>query len=599
MKAVAARRRRPAGAHRGPRAGRRGRARAVRACGLCGTDVQKLGQRGAGTVSGTRSSPRTRTDGASRSSTTCPAASATRCRAGHETTCERFPRADDRPRRLRGARPRCADDRAPRRRRRRDRHVRRAARLRAPGARAHPARPRARRRLRLRGPALRRRRSSRRGDDVFAADPLAHRLELALGYGASRPTASRSTPPSSARTRASTARSPRSSRAARCSSSRGSSIRCRSTSRHILRRELDLVGSCSATPAAMREAIALLPALDPIPTVTLPLERFAEGLDLYRSHEASRSSSRREGAPLPRPRRPAGRGSPAARARPGDVLVQVEVALTDGTDAKAFRRGHPLLLAELPSPFGHEFCGIDVATGRRVVAANSAPCGECPPCRRGEETLCENLRPFLNGAYAEYLLVPARIAERNLLPVPHGARPRGRRDGRAARLLPARGRAGRDRGGTDRSPCSGPARSASCSAPRRRTRARTWSSSAAGRSAASSPATSAPCRATAKGADVVIEAVGTARGLARRAGARAPGRHRPLLRRPRELGGRHVPPPLRGADARAAPSITRRATSARPSRSWPAAPTRGSASSRTRSASSRSPASSPTRRRTC
>jgi hypothetical protein len=35
----------------------------------------------------------------------------------------------------------------------------------------------------------------------------------------------------------------------------------------------------------MAEAIALLPELDPIPTVTLPLERFAEGLDLYRSHE--------------------------------------------------------------------------------------------------------------------------------------------------------------------------------------------------------------------------------------------------------------------------------------------------------------------------
>jgi L-iditol 2-dehydrogenase len=54
------------------------------------------------------------------------------------------------------------------------------------------------------------------------------------------------------------------------------------------------------------------------------------------------------------------------------------------------------------------------------VAANSAPCGECAPCRRGEETLCENLQPFLNGAYAEYLLDPRRIAERNLLPVPPG-----------------------------------------------------------------------------------------------------------------------------------------------------------------------------------
>ena len=92
---------------------------------------------------------------------------------------------------------------------------------------------------------------------------------------------------------------------------------------------------------------------------------------------------------------------------PGDVLVQVEVALTDGTDANAFRRGHPVLLGPPPSPFGHEFCGVDTATGRRVVAANSAPCGECTPCRRGDETLCERLFPLLNGAYAEYLAVPA------------------------------------------------------------------------------------------------------------------------------------------------------------------------------------------------
>ena len=87
----------------------------------------------------------------------------------------------------------------------------------------------------------------------------------------------------------------------------------------------------------------------------------------------------------------------------GDVLVQVEVALTDGTDLKTYRRGHPLLLEQLPSPFGHEFCGFDVATGRRVVAANSGENGA---------------PPFLNGAYAEYLLVPERIAAVNLLRVP-------------------------------------------------------------------------------------------------------------------------------------------------------------------------------------
>ena len=107
----------------------------------------------------------------------------------------------------------------------------------------------------------------------------------------------------------------------------------------------------------------------------------------------------------------------------GDVLLQVEVALTDGTDLKAYRRGHPVLLGELPSPFGHEVCGIDVATGRRVVAANSAPCGRCAACRRGQETLCEHLLPLLNGAYAELLLVPERIASKNLLAVPPGLPP--------------------------------------------------------------------------------------------------------------------------------------------------------------------------------
>ena len=97
---------------------------------------------------------------------------------------------------------------------------------------------------------------------------------------------------------------------------------------------------------------------------------------------------------------------------PGDVLVQVEVALTDGTDLKTFRRGHPVLLRELPSPFGHEFCGFDVATGKRVVAANSAATDD----RGGPIEL-------LNGAYAELLVVPAKIVAVNLLPVPPGLAP--------------------------------------------------------------------------------------------------------------------------------------------------------------------------------
>ena len=54
----------------------------------------------------------------------------------------------------------------------------------------------------------------------------------------------------------------------------------------VYRRELTLTGSRSATPRHLAEAAALLPELDlPVPTV-LPLERFDEGLELYRSGRA-------------------------------------------------------------------------------------------------------------------------------------------------------------------------------------------------------------------------------------------------------------------------------------------------------------------------
>jgi len=54
----------------------------------------------------------------------------------------------------------------------------------------------------------------------------------------------------------------------------------------VYRRELTLTGSRSSTPRHMEEAAALLPALDLPRPVVLPLARFAEGLDLYRSGRA-------------------------------------------------------------------------------------------------------------------------------------------------------------------------------------------------------------------------------------------------------------------------------------------------------------------------
>jgi L-iditol 2-dehydrogenase len=55
--------------------------------------------------------------------------------------------------------------------------------------------------------------------------------------------------------------------------------------------------------------------------------------------------------------------------------------------------------------------------GGRVVALNSAPCGQCYFCERGQENLCDDLL-FNNGAYAEFIRIPARIVAKNTLPVP-------------------------------------------------------------------------------------------------------------------------------------------------------------------------------------
>ncbi len=110
----------------------------------------------------------------------------------------------------------------------------------------------------------------------------------------------------------------------------------------------------------------------------------------------------------------------------GEVLVRIEAALTCGTDAKVYLRGgHPRMIKP-PAVFGHEFAGVveeageDVdgfRKGARVVAANSAPCNKCFYCKRNQKALCEDLL-FINGAYAQYIKIPSRIVQQNLLIVP-------------------------------------------------------------------------------------------------------------------------------------------------------------------------------------
>jgi L-iditol 2-dehydrogenase len=107
--------------------------------------------------------------------------------------------------------------------------------------------------------------------------------------------------------------------------------------------------------------------------------------------------------------------------QPGGIVVRVRAALSDGTDLKTYRRGHPKM--PMPTRFGHEFSG-DVAAaaegvtgfarGDAVMCVHTAPCGVCFWCTRGEEELCEEVMPtMLLGAYSDYIALPKRIVERN------------------------------------------------------------------------------------------------------------------------------------------------------------------------------------------
>jgi L-iditol 2-dehydrogenase len=107
----------------------------------------------------------------------------------------------------------------------------------------------------------------------------------------------------------------------------------------------------------------------------------------------------------------------------GEVRIDIQAALTCGTDLKVFKRGYHAKMIVPPAPFGHELAGVisEVATdssgwqpGDHVAVANSAPCGECFYCRQGRENLCDDLL-FLNGAYAESIVVPERLVRKNLL----------------------------------------------------------------------------------------------------------------------------------------------------------------------------------------
>jgi len=111
------------------------------------------------------------------------------------------------------------------------------------------------------------------------------------------------------------------------------------------------------------------------------------------------------------------------------VIVRVHTCAICGTDVKAYNIG--ITSIRPPVILGHEFVGEIVEAGAavkgfrpgdRVSLATTLPCGKCRMCRKELFNLCLDKAPvgtYIDGAFAEYLEIPARgIEHGNLVPVP-------------------------------------------------------------------------------------------------------------------------------------------------------------------------------------
>lgn len=110
---------------------------------------------------------------------------------------------------------------------------------------------------------------------------------------------------------------------------------------------------------------------------------------------------------------------------PGDVLIRVAACGICGTDRHIM---HGAFTTRPPVVIGHEYAGIVEAVGEQVTGLRpgmavavdpNMPCGMCRACRRGKVHMCSNLRALgvdVDGGFAEYALAP----EGQCYPLPQG-----------------------------------------------------------------------------------------------------------------------------------------------------------------------------------
>lgn len=101
-----------------------------------------------------------------------------------------------------------------------------------------------------------------------------------------------------------------------------------------------------------------------------------------------------------------------------EVLIEVRAVGICGTDVPILKG-----IREVPIPLipGHEFAGdiVEIGSkvrnfsiGDRVTPAIVINCGHCYYCRKGLETLCDNIIEtgiHVDGAFAEYVTVPEKV----------------------------------------------------------------------------------------------------------------------------------------------------------------------------------------------
>ena len=110
---------------------------------------------------------------------------------------------------------------------------------------------------------------------------------------------------------------------------------------------------------------------------------------------------------------------PAPQPRPGHLVVAVRACGLCGTDHHIYHGQFP---AAAPVVLGHEYAGLvvalgegvdDLVVGQPVAIDPNIVCHTCRPCRQGRVHLCENLRALgvnYDGGFAELSLVPRQQA---------------------------------------------------------------------------------------------------------------------------------------------------------------------------------------------